>query len=180
MRPPGALQPVKQVSRFPPSESKRLNLVYSAQVSTYCRSCMRRVYFYRTLADSRYRIASTFAAGVAGGIVSKTGRYWYIIVLAPCLSAIGAGLLFTVKADTSTAKLIGFQILYGRSQILPPSDVSHLAHAILLHYARCRTGNDPSAAHHCRASYCQITCRYPSEDRHRHRRIDFATHGEVY
>lgn len=59
------------------------------------------------------RISSTLAAGVAGGIVSKTGRYWYIIVLAPCLSAIGAGLLFTVKADTANPKLIGFQILYG-------------------------------------------------------------------
>lgn len=63
--------------------------------------------------DSRYRISSTFAAGAAGGIVSKTGRYWYIIVVAPCLSAIGAGLLFTVTENTGNGKLIGFQILYG-------------------------------------------------------------------
>ena len=76
------------------------------------------------------RIGSTLAAGVAGGIVSKTGRYWYIIVLAPCLSAVGAGLLFTVKADTANGKLIGFQILYGRSQILPPTDLSGLAYTV--------------------------------------------------
>ncbi|BGP26163.1 hypothetical protein JCM10295v2_005106 [Rhodotorula toruloides] len=49
----------------------------------------------------------------AGRVVSATGRYWYFLVGAPAFGAIGAGLLYTVTPSTSTAKIIGYQILCG-------------------------------------------------------------------
>ena len=42
-----------------------------------------------------------------------TGRYWHTLILGPILAAPGLGLLYTVDAHTSSAKLIGYQILAG-------------------------------------------------------------------
>lgn len=56
-------------------------------------------------------IAVTLAAGVSGGIVTAFGRYKYILVFGPWFLCIGGGLLFTVDEFTSSAKLIGYQIL---------------------------------------------------------------------
>jgi hypothetical protein len=51
---------------------------------------------------------------MAGGwICSKTG-YYHPLMFAPItLGAVGAGLIYTWDVDTSTSKLIGYQILYG-------------------------------------------------------------------
>ncbi|KAJ7035291.1 ABC transporter [Mycena alexandri] len=49
----------------------------------------------------------------AGQIVSRTGRYWSFLVVAPVFLAIGSGLLYTLTPSTSSAKLVGFQILAG-------------------------------------------------------------------
>ncbi|KAJ7730807.1 transporter [Mycena metata] len=49
----------------------------------------------------------------AGQIVSKTGRYWPFLVVAPVFLAIGSGLFYTLTPSTSSTKLVGFQILAG-------------------------------------------------------------------
>jgi len=70
------------------------------------------------------------AAAVTGGIISFTGHYWGWLFGGPFMSAIGAGLLYTVGSsypaaytaigidrlldvNTSAVRLIGYQILYG-------------------------------------------------------------------
>jgi EmrB/QacA subfamily drug resistance transporter len=60
-----------------------------------------------------FMLAIIISSGISGGIISKTGRYWWFLVIGPLISSIGAGLLFTIKADTDNAKLIGYQILFG-------------------------------------------------------------------
>jgi len=50
---------------------------------------------------------------VSGGIIQKQGLYWPFLVIGPLFAASGAGLLFTIDVNTSTAKLIGYQILLG-------------------------------------------------------------------
>lgn len=50
---------------------------------------------------------------VSGGFVTKFGHYWTFIIVGPPIAAIGFGLLFTVREDTSNAKIIGYQILAG-------------------------------------------------------------------
>jgi MFS family permease len=49
----------------------------------------------------------------AGQIVGKFGYYWPFLVGSPIFLAIGSGLFFTITASTSSARLIGFQILAG-------------------------------------------------------------------
>ncbi|KZO92741.1 ABC transporter [Calocera viscosa TUFC12733] len=60
-----------------------------------------------------FMLATVISAGGSGAIINATGRYWPFIFGLPLLTAIGAGLLFTIDASTSNAKLIGFQILLG-------------------------------------------------------------------
>ncbi|KAF7356528.1 MFS general substrate transporter [Mycena venus] len=60
-----------------------------------------------------YLISLVVAAGVAGAIVTKFGNYWWFLFLCPITTAVAGGLLFTLRAETPTAHLIGFQILYG-------------------------------------------------------------------
>ncbi|KAK7013236.1 major facilitator transporter-like protein [Favolaschia claudopus] len=50
---------------------------------------------------------------IAGQIVGKTGHVWPFLVVGPIILAIGSGLLYTLTPTTSSAKLIGFQILAG-------------------------------------------------------------------
>ncbi|KAI0405956.1 major facilitator superfamily domain-containing protein [Xylaria palmicola] len=72
----------------------------------------------------------------AGFGTSKIGYYVPFIYLAVILAPIGAGLLSTLKPDTSTAKWIGYQILFGFGSgcgfqlpqiaaqvVLPPPDI---------------------------------------------------------
>ncbi|KZS97593.1 ABC transporter [Sistotremastrum niveocremeum HHB9708] len=60
-----------------------------------------------------FMLGLVVAAGVSGGIIAKTGRYWPFLFLSPLLSSVAAGLIFTVAADTPNKKLLGFQILFG-------------------------------------------------------------------
>lgn len=50
---------------------------------------------------------------VSGGFVTKTGRYYPFLIIGPPISAVGFGLLFTIDASTSSAKIVGYQILSG-------------------------------------------------------------------
>ncbi|KAJ6568110.1 ABC transporter [Mycena vulgaris] len=50
---------------------------------------------------------------IAGQLVSKIGYYWPFLAVAPIFRGVGSGLLYSLKVDTSEAKLIGFQILSG-------------------------------------------------------------------
>ncbi|KAF8309584.1 ABC transporter [Clavulina sp. PMI_390] len=52
-------------------------------------------------------------AVISGGVITWQGRYWWWLVLSPLLATIGAGLMFTVDANTSNAKLIGYQVILG-------------------------------------------------------------------
>ncbi|KAJ7136671.1 major facilitator superfamily domain-containing protein [Mycena epipterygia] len=49
----------------------------------------------------------------SGQIVGKLGYYWHFLVVSPILLAVGSGLLYTLNPTTSSAKIIGFQILAG-------------------------------------------------------------------
>ncbi|KAJ7792046.1 ABC transporter [Mycena olivaceomarginata] len=49
----------------------------------------------------------------AGQIVGRFGYYWPFLVVAPCFLAVGSGLLYTLNPSSSSASVIGFQILAG-------------------------------------------------------------------
>ncbi|KAJ6577047.1 transporter [Mycena vulgaris] len=49
----------------------------------------------------------------SGQIVGKSGYYWPFLAFAPVFLAIGSGLLYTLNTNTSSARIIGFQILAG-------------------------------------------------------------------
>ena len=51
--------------------------------------------------------------GTEGFIMSYTKSYWWWGPISPIFLAIGGGLLFTANINTSSAALIGYQILYG-------------------------------------------------------------------
>lgn len=65
----------------------------------------------RLTAVSWAQLGVVFSAGISGGLVSYWGYYWPFLVSFPTLMAIGSGLLYTIRADTSSPKLIGFQII---------------------------------------------------------------------
>ncbi len=50
---------------------------------------------------------------VSGGLISKTGHYGPIMALGSTISAIGAGLIYTLEIDSSSGKWIGYQVLLG-------------------------------------------------------------------
>ncbi|KAJ7223749.1 transporter [Mycena haematopus] len=49
----------------------------------------------------------------AGQIVGQFGYYWPFLVVAPFFLAVGSGLLYTLSMGSSSASIIGFQILVG-------------------------------------------------------------------
>ncbi|KAJ6495364.1 ABC transporter [Mycena sanguinolenta] len=49
----------------------------------------------------------------SGQMVGRFGYYWPFLVLAPVFLAVGSGLLYTLSTTSSSASLIGFQILAG-------------------------------------------------------------------
>lgn len=53
------------------------------------------------------------ASIMTGILVSRIGYYTPFLIFGICLLSVGAGLLTTLEVDTSTAKWVGFQILYG-------------------------------------------------------------------
>ncbi|RSL95291.1 hypothetical protein CEP52_012165 [Fusarium oligoseptatum] len=68
--------------------------------------------------DSGFRILPTVLSVVVaslstGILVKRIGYYTPFMILGVCFMSVGAGLLTTLHIDTSTPKLIGYQILYG-------------------------------------------------------------------
>jgi hypothetical protein len=57
--------------------------------------------------------STTVIAVVAGIVVKKTGNYSILIYTGWILITIGAGLLTTLRADSSLAMSVGFQIVIG-------------------------------------------------------------------
>lgn len=60
-----------------------------------------------------FMLTMVFASFTSGGIVNATGHYYYILVFGPLISAVGAGLLFTIDEFMGSARLIGYQIIFG-------------------------------------------------------------------
>ncbi|KAI5476002.1 Major facilitator transporter-like protein [Pseudohyphozyma bogoriensis] len=50
---------------------------------------------------------------ISGQIVARLGRYWPFLIFAPIPICLGSGLMYTVDQYSSSAKLIGYQILLG-------------------------------------------------------------------
>ncbi|KAJ6486092.1 ABC transporter [Mycena vitilis] len=49
----------------------------------------------------------------SGQVVGRFGYYWPFLMVAPCFLAVGSGLLYTLSPSSSSASIIGFQILAG-------------------------------------------------------------------
>ncbi|KAJ7610298.1 ABC transporter [Mycena polygramma] len=49
----------------------------------------------------------------AGQLVAKFGYYWPFLIVAPCFLAVGSGLLYTLTPSSTSASIVGFQILAG-------------------------------------------------------------------
>lgn len=74
----------------------------------------------RTPIQSGIDILPFMLSFVVGSTLSATltfitGRYWHVLVTTPLLGCVGAGLLFSVDAQTSSARLLGYQIILGVS-----------------------------------------------------------------
>jgi len=59
-----------------------------------------------------FTLGIVFCSMISGIVVSR-GTYWPVLVAAPLFLALGSGLLYTLDATTSSAKIIGFQVLVG-------------------------------------------------------------------
>jgi cyanate permease len=55
----------------------------------------------------------TTTAFIAGYITSKTGDYWYNLVIGFAIWTIGLGLLSTLSIDTPEGHFVGYQIIVG-------------------------------------------------------------------
>lgn len=60
-----------------------------------------------------FMLCGVFASVGAGVLANLTGRYWPWLFFPPFVSAVGSGLFTTVTSHTSSAKLIGYQLLFG-------------------------------------------------------------------
>jgi hypothetical protein len=58
-------------------------------------------------------LVQTVCSFTSGILQSKTGDYWYNLVIGFGIWTIGLGLLSTIDENTSIAKLVGFQVLDG-------------------------------------------------------------------
>jgi len=59
----------------------------------------------------------------AGGLTQTTGYYFPMAIIGPCISAVGYGLLSTLSPTASTARWVGYQILYGVGSVFGNSSV---------------------------------------------------------
>ncbi len=59
----------------------------------------------------------------AGGFTQSTGYYLPMSIIGACISAVGYGLLSTLSPTTSTARWVGYQILYGAGSVFGSSSV---------------------------------------------------------
>ncbi|KAI0424730.1 putative MFS aflatoxin efflux pump [Xylaria sp. FL1042] len=60
-----------------------------------------------------FPLATIIATLIMGGAATKLGYYTPFLLIGSFLMIIGAGLLTTLQVDTSMAKWIGYQVLYG-------------------------------------------------------------------
>ncbi|GJE92686.1 MFS general substrate transporter [Phanerochaete sordida] len=60
-----------------------------------------------------FMLSGVIASFVCGGLVAATGHVWPSLFGPTLLGSVAGGLLFTVSSTTSTATLIGYQILLG-------------------------------------------------------------------
>ncbi|OCF41607.1 major facilitator superfamily transporter [Kwoniella heveanensis CBS 569] len=60
-----------------------------------------------------FMLAVCIAIFISGGATTATGRYYPWILAGPPVCAVGFGLLYTIDAHTTGAKIIGYQILAG-------------------------------------------------------------------
>lgn len=60
-----------------------------------------------------FMLAAVLASFASGAIVNGTGHYLTYMLVGPAVGAIGAGLLFTIDENTPSARLIGYQIIFG-------------------------------------------------------------------
>ncbi|RMD42206.1 hypothetical protein DV735_g2937, partial [Chaetothyriales sp. CBS 134920] len=60
-----------------------------------------------------YIVSMIFFVFLNGGVMSKTGIYWPWYTVGSALALIGNALLFTMKVDTSDAKIYGYTVLAG-------------------------------------------------------------------
>ena len=58
-------------------------------------------------------IALVIASIVTGVLTSRVGYYTPFLIFSICIAAIGAGLLTTLRIETTVGQWIGYQILYG-------------------------------------------------------------------
>ncbi|KAI1372458.1 MFS general substrate transporter [Hypoxylon crocopeplum] len=58
-------------------------------------------------------ISLVVASMSSGFFIYRIGYYTPFMIIGVCFMAVGAGMLNTLQIDTSTAKLVGYQILYG-------------------------------------------------------------------
>ncbi|QRV94670.1 major facilitator superfamily transporter [Ceratobasidium sp. AG-Ba] len=60
-----------------------------------------------------FMLSVVVAAGLSGGVINGTGRYWPFLVASPLLISVGAGLLYTLDINSGSGKEIGYQIILG-------------------------------------------------------------------
>jgi hypothetical protein len=60
-----------------------------------------------------FMLSVVVAAGCSGGIINATGHFWPFLIGSPLLISVGAGLLYTLDANSGSGKEIGYQIILG-------------------------------------------------------------------
>ncbi|KAG6918396.1 hypothetical protein DXG01_014797 [Tephrocybe rancida] len=60
-----------------------------------------------------FMISGVITTMLAGSVVSVKGIAWPFLLFFPLIASIGFGLLFTTNLDSTTARLLGYQILIG-------------------------------------------------------------------
>ena len=91
-----------------------------------------------------YLAANFTLSIIAGAMVQKTGYFSPPAILGAAVATVGAGLITTLKVDTSTARWIGYQILIGAGigmaiqqgvvavQVVLPQDLVPIATSLIL------------------------------------------------
>jgi MFS family permease len=113
---------------LPPKALKNRTVVGASFLALFTLMCNLFVAIYLPVLYEAGRGVSSLKAGiliipflmtvvmsqaVEGYIMSFTKRYWHWGFASPAFLAIGGGLLYTVDINTTSASLIGIQILYG-------------------------------------------------------------------
>jgi MFS family permease len=113
---------------FPPKALKNRTVIGASFLALFTLMCNLFLAIYLPVLYEAGRGVSSLKAGiliipflmtvvvsqaVEGYVMSLTKRYWHWGFASPAFLAIGGGLLYTVDINTTSARLIGIQILYG-------------------------------------------------------------------